>query len=263
MSSTLRCLKVMELLAQEPYTLTLTEIARRLSTSPGTAHRFVSTLIAAGLISRDAEDRQYFLTGKALWIGAGFLRHSEAYRSAYTMLGWLSRQTMLMAYLGIWDCDLVLYLHSTAPAREADLCTEIGGRRPVHSTALGKTLLAYRTEEDLVRLFSRKCERFTDNTITTIEAMREHLELIRGRGYAVDDEEGSPGLRCVAAPVFDRNRKAVAAISVSGPTAILCDSEIPRLGRLVREATLRASVHLGYRPPANDLAELFAPATAG
>lgn len=248
MVSTLRCLQVLDVVAQEPNAFTFKEIADSLTVDKSSVHRFIQTLIAAGLVDLDVANRRYHLAGKALWIGSGYLRYSPVYRAAYAQLERLANATGAISHLGVWDNDRVLYLQTSRPPGYTLLFANVGGRRLLHSTALGKAMLAYRPAGDLGRVFAQGCERFTDNTITSIDVMRSELRRIRRLGYALDNEEGIPGLRCVAAPIRDSSEGVVAALSVSGPRSHLTDSAIPDCARMVREAALWVSLQLGYRP---------------
>lgn len=247
MSSTLRCLQVLEVLAQEPNSFGFSDIADALGIDKTSAHRFIHTLIAAGFVECNPHSRSYHLAGKALWVGTGHLRYSPVYRAAYGELESLAHSTETMAHLGVWDNDTVLYLHTVGPPRTVLLFTDVGQRRPVHSTALGKALLAYRPAEDLERVLASNSLRYTDKTITSVDAMREELVRIRRQDYALDDEEGIPGLRCMAAVIRDSRGEAVGALSMSGSLAQLTDAKIPHYARLVQQAALRASSQLGYR----------------
>jgi DNA-binding IclR family transcriptional regulator len=259
MTSSLRCLHVLDVLARDPYAFSLTEIASLLSVAKSTAHRLLSTLMAAGFVERDAESGRYQLAGKTLWVGTAYLRHSDVYRCGFAVVDDLAGRAKTMAHLAVWDNDAVLYLNTLGPPRSLSLFADTGERRPVHATALGKVMLAHRPDADLQRVFSRGCERFTENTITSLAAMREELQRIRQLGYAVDDEEGISGLRCVAASVKDRRAHVVAGISVSGPRTLVTDEAVPRFARLVQEAALRLSVQLGHRPPTSNLSSLLTP----
>jgi IclR family acetate operon transcriptional repressor len=241
-------LQVLDVVAEEPNSFTLSEVVESLAMEKSSVHRFVQTLVAAGLLELDVPTRRYHLAGKALWIGGGYLRYSPVYRAAYAELERLANETGAMSHLGVWESDAVLYLQTTRPLGYTLLFASVGGRRPVHSTALGKTMLAYRPAGDLERVFAKGCKRFTDNTITSIEEMRRHLERIRRRGFALDDEEGIRGLRCVAAPIRDSSEEVVAALSVSAPRAHLPDSKIFHCASMVQLAAMRVSFQLGYRP---------------
>jgi DNA-binding IclR family transcriptional regulator len=248
LSSTLRCLEVLERLAENQRPLSLNEIADSMHVAKSTAHRFVTTLMTKGFVAREETSRRYHLTGKVLWVGTGFLRYSPPYRAGYAALDRLvGHLENTMAHLGVWDSDSVLYLYTAGPLRSTLLFTDIGERRPVHCTGLGKALLAYRPAGDLERIFAHGVERYTDKTITSIPLMRTELERIRRVGYALDDEEGIRGLRCIASPIRDSSGEVVAALSISSHVAQLSDSEVSRCARLVREAGLWASVQLGYR----------------
>ena len=248
MPSTLRCLQVLDVVAHEPNSFTFNEIVESVGFEKSSVHRFIQTLVAAGLLEFDPANRRYHVAGKALWIGSGYLRYSPVYRAAFPELEAMAHATKAMSHLGVWDSDRVLYLQTTRPPGYRLLYANVGGRRPLHSTALGKMMLAYRSAGDLERVFSRGCERFTKHTITSLEAMRRELERIRRSGYAFDDEEGIIGLRCLAAPIRDSFETVVAALSVSAPAAQLTDRAVPEYARTVQLAALRVSLQLGYRP---------------
>jgi DNA-binding IclR family transcriptional regulator len=198
-------------------------------------------------VERDQTSRHYHLGGKALWVGTRFLRYSPSYRAGYAAIDHLAHSAGTMAHLGVWESDAVLYLHTTGHLRSSLLVTDVGERRPVHCTGLGKALLAHRPAADLDRIFARGLERHTEKTITSIPLLREELERIRQVGYALDDEEGVRGLRCLACPVRDSYGDVVAALSISSPLTQLSDSDVHRYARLVQKAALWASVQLGYR----------------
>jgi DNA-binding IclR family transcriptional regulator len=91
--------------------------------------------------------------------------------------------------------------------------------------------------------------RLTDKTITSKAALRDELALTRERGFATDDEEHAFGLRCVASLVFDESANAIAAISISGPTARISNERIASLGKLVRRKADEITVQLGGALP--------------
>jgi IclR family acetate operon transcriptional repressor len=262
MTSTVRCLQLLDAMAQDPYTFTLTGIATLLSVPKSSAHRLLSTLIAAGLVERDTARERYQLAGKVLWLGTAYLRNSDVYRAGFAVVDDLARRAKAMSHLAVWDNDAVLYLGTMGAPRSLNLFADTGERRTVHATALGKAMLAYRPDADLQRIISSGCAQFTGRTITTLRGLRKEVDRIRALGYALDDEEGVPGLRCVAAPIRDRRAQVVAAISVSAPCSQITNEELPRFARLVEEAAIRVSVHLGYRPPTSNLSSLLTPRTS-
>ncbi|MBI1354072.1 MAG: helix-turn-helix domain-containing protein [Acidobacteria bacterium] len=252
MSSTLRCLRVLDILAEPPYELSLTEIVARLKMVKGSAHRMVRTLCEAGLVEQDVRSRLYRLSPKSFWVGTAFLRHSAVYQAALPLMHSMMERAGGMAHLAAWHERALMYLHTISQPGESHLFAEIGERWPLHCTGLGKAMLAYREPREIDLLFAVERTRFTANTITTGDAMKREVARIRARGYAVDDEEMVQGVRCVAAPIFQRDGLAVAAVSVSAPTSLLTDQRIAECAAIVCEAALRTSMQLGFRPPVRE-----------
>ncbi len=253
MSSSLKCFQALELLASPPYELSVTDIAVELSLPVASAHRVMTTLCVAGAAEQHGKTKWYRLTGRTLWIGTGYLRRSVVYRTAFVILQEMAHKcyalglNQALAYLATMDNDQVLYLHSVGNPTALSLSANTGERRPLHSTGLGKALLAFQPREVRDRVLARKMTTSGPRTITTEMALREELSLIRHRGYAIDDEENVQGTRCVAAPILDQTGDAVAALSVSAPAGSFGDALMEASSLIVREAALRVSVQIGYR----------------
>jgi IclR family acetate operon transcriptional repressor len=109
-------------------------------------------------------------------------------------------------------------------------------------------MLAFATREhidDFLR--GRKLETYTPMTITSVAKFKAELRLIAKRGYAVDNEEREPGLRCVGAPLWDSAGEVVAAISIAGPVFRIGDDRMQNLSAAVMRIAARISASLGYR----------------
>jgi DNA-binding IclR family transcriptional regulator len=248
MSSTLRALEVLDLLAQPPYELTLSTIGLELGLAPATAHRLTATLCAAGYAEQDSESRRYRLAGKALWAGTGYLRRSPVYQAAFLVLQETAAQACGLVHLGTIDGEWLLYLHTVGSPSSLYLYADTGERRHLHSTGLGKALLAFQPSEVVAKIVGRKLPRFTPHTITDKAGLTAELGRIRSNGYAIDNEEGALGLRCVAAPIRDRQGIAVAAFSMSAPAAVLTEQTQEEYIAVIRDAALKVSAQLGFRP---------------
>jgi IclR family acetate operon transcriptional repressor len=129
------------------------------------------------------------------------------------------------------------------------MVSHIGSRTALHSSAVGKILLATLPEEDVAHIVARRgLSRQTDKTITEPAKLMRHLSDVRRQGFAIDDEENEKGIRCVGAPIRDAEGKVVAAISVSGPTARITKARVAQsLQRQVCDAALTISRQLGFR----------------
>ena len=124
-----------------------------------------------------------------------------------------------------------------------------GSRVPLHCSAVGKAILSGPLGQDAVQDPASARHAAPDvKTITSPSALRADLERVRAAGYAVDDEEHAVGLRCIAAPIFDRNRRRCRRISASGPMARIGEERMAQLGALVLEASRAISADMGAGP---------------
>ncbi|MCX7854911.1 MAG: IclR family transcriptional regulator, partial [Anaerolineae bacterium] len=127
--------------------------------------------------------------------------------------------------------------------------TEIGQREPLHCTAVGKALVAFLPDAEREAVLRRlDFRRYTSQTITDLDLFRAHCQQIRAQGYAVDDEELYPGVRCIAAPIRGYDGSVLASLGISGPATRLQSETIPRLGRVVMKYAQEVSRRLGYLP---------------
>jgi DNA-binding IclR family transcriptional regulator len=169
---------------------------------------------------------------------------------ARPMLAGLQKRCGETVYLGVLDSKEVVIvdrIDSTEPLR---LSHNLGFREPVHSTALGKALLSAFTEEQLDSLFREgNLAAFTPKTTTSLESLKSELKRVRLSGFAIDDEETLPGVRCVGAVVRDASGGAVCAVSVSGPSVRIPSERIASLAQEIRITAEAISGELGFASP--------------
>ncbi|MBM3757390.1 MAG: hypothetical protein FJW38_25820, partial [Acidobacteria bacterium] len=113
-----------------------------------------------------------------------------------------------------------------------------------------------RAETVSTQLQPRFCTRATKHTICSASDLKEELKAIRKRGYAIDNEEGVLGLRCVAAPIFNASGVSVAALSMSAPVQVLSNQAIETAAAQMREAAMKISVQVGFRPASSNMLSL-------
>jgi DNA-binding IclR family transcriptional regulator len=156
-------------------------------------------------------------------------------------------QTHETAHLAVHVDGEVMYLDSEQHGGIITVTTTVGGRAPMHSSAVGKALLLGLHSEEVDRILAVKgLQRFTDKTIVNPREFHEHLRQCRENGYGVDDEETNVGVRCIAAPVFDHRDRVVAAVGISGPTQRMPLERIPILAHVVKECAAKISQQLGF-----------------
>jgi DNA-binding IclR family transcriptional regulator len=249
MSYTLRCFKVLELLAEEPFELSVSNTAERLSTPRASAHRLCATLVEGGFIEPVPASKRYRLTPKSLWVGSGYLRHSAIYRAAFFPMQALSKQISATAQLGVLSEGKVMFIHSVGFPGPTEAFADVGLTRELHATASGKLFLADMPLEEVERLMAHGVERYTERTAVSFKQIKEELLQIAEKGYAVNDEELLPGFFIMAAPIYDSIGSTVGTICVTllADKAHQGDGQPPYVAQLL-EAARKASLQLGYHP---------------
>ncbi|MDQ1901818.1 DNA-binding transcriptional regulator KdgR [Paracoccus sp. WLY502] len=248
-AAVLKVFAVLESLADERRA-SLADIAQRAVTSKTTAHRLLQTMVDLGYVEQEPETEKYGLTLKLFGLGARSLRGQEdLLRICDREMGKLSRATGESINLGVLDDfdQRVAYIHKYDSIYSLSMQSTLGKRNPLHSTSLGKALLAFRSDEEIrERLARMELRKLAPRTITDPDALLENLMQTRARGYAEEIEESEAGVRCLATPVLDHVGKSVAAISVAFPLIRFDETRKPEYVRLLTDAGRAASEALGY-----------------
>lgn len=245
MSSTLRCMKVLELLAEEPFELSFSDLAGKLGIPKASAHRLCTTLIEANFITQEPATRRYMLNSHALWIGSGYLRHSPIYRAAFFPMQELARQVAGTVQLGVLDQDYVLFIHSVGYSGAPDAFADVGLRRQLNATASGKIFLAAMKSDEVDRIMEKCTTKYTDSTITSAARMQQELEQVRKMRYARNIEELLPGYWVLAAGVSGQDDIPAAAISITLPLSDFSEERDAAIAALVKEAARKTALQLG------------------
>lgn len=239
--------------------LTLTELSHHLGLHRSTLARFLTTLQRRGYLERDPATERYRPGLRVLTLSAAVLTHLQIRDIARPVLEALRDETGEMTHLTVLDNGEVVTVDRAEGHNPLTLRTEIGSRRPAYCTASGKAMLAYLPPDVLEGILARGLPPVTPNTITDPAVLRAQLAEVRRRGYAWDDEERIPGVRCVAAPVFDHTGQLVGALSLSVPSMRADLARLAELGERIRRAGETVSRRLGYRAPADGPADLARP----
>jgi IclR family acetate operon transcriptional repressor len=243
-----RALAVLSVLA-ESGGLALSPLAARAGLPPTTAHRLLSTLARHGMVEFDPAAQAWAVGAGAFRLGSAFLRRTSVMDRARPFLRALMEATGETANLGIERGDAVLFVAQVETHETIRAFFPPGTQSPLYASGIGKALLA-RFNPDRLAAFLRRVprERFTPATLVDEAALRADLDAIRARGWALDNEERTAGMRCVAAAVVNAQGDAVAGLSVSGPAARLPDAALPELGARVAAAAAGLSAALGAGP---------------
>ena len=241
-----RAVSILELLAESPTDLGVTEIGRRLGVHKATASRLLATLADRGLVERNPASDKFRLGFGLIHLAGAATAGMDLVREARPILEDLAERTQETVNLAVLDGDTVLHVDQLTPARAIVSVSWVGRRTPFHCTANGKVLSAFLAEDDRERALAEPLERRTKNTITDPGKLRAQLLEVCARGYAQTIEELEEGLNAVAAPVRNRDGAVVAAISVAGPAFRMRPTELARVARIAMDAAGAVSRRLGY-----------------
>ena len=244
-----RTLSILELLSVTRSGLTLPELSRRLALPKSSTYCLLVTLERRGYLLRNNRTHRYMFGLKLFSLANLALSGVELRENAADFLHALMRRSRLTVHLAIIEGDEAVLIEKVEPPGLLRLATWVGKRLELHCSAVGKCLLAHLSDTEFLRLVrDRGLTRNNENTITSIRKLKQQMTQIRDAGYAVEDEEGEIGCRCVGAPIFDHSGNVIAAISVAGTTAQIRTDEFDRFGRLVRQTASDISQALGFIP---------------
>jgi len=244
--SVVRALSLLKILARSDDGMRVSDIAREVGLAVSTAHRLLTTLEMQGFAQFEADTSLWFVGREAFSVGSAFGRRRSFVAPALPFLRRLRDATRETANLGILDNDALVTVSQVESREIMRAISPPGGRVPVFCSGMGKAILATWSEADVLALVERAgFSSMTPKSLRTQDALLKDLELVRTRGYALDDEEHVTGLRCVAAVVWSPQGEAAGAISVSGLAARLTQSRIEQVGATVRQAAEDLTSRLG------------------
>ena len=228
--------------------LGVTELSNRLNLHKNNIFRLLATLETKGYIEQNKATENYRLGVKTLELGQTFIKQLGLVHPVKPFLKEIVKECNEMAYLGIIRQNSVVCLDVEESSQTVKVANRVGWRLPIHCTAIGKAQIAYVSEEELEKLgVLDNMGKFTENTIVDGAKFIKHLKEVAERGYALDNEEYNPGVRCVGAPVRDYTGRVVGGISVCGPSFRMTDELLKtKIIPVVKDAGEKVSKRLGF-----------------
>ncbi|OFW21491.1 MAG: hypothetical protein A3H27_16840 [Acidobacteria bacterium RIFCSPLOWO2_02_FULL_59_13] len=244
-----RGLQILELLAEQKKGWSTSDISRRLKIPKSTTSYLLHTLLARGYLRRE-DNGNYRLSMKMLALGSQTLHNVEARDVALPILRRLVAETHITGHLAVLEGAEAIYIERVPSPGFIQIDTWVGRRMPLHSTSSGKALLAFLPDEQAEGLLrTAGLPRSTPKTIMSFPRLKQELKKVRETGFALDNEENTVGVRCVAAPIFDRHQRVAAALSLTGPVQQITDDQLPKIAEKVREAARQMTLALGGSLP--------------
>ncbi len=243
-----RAFSILEQFSSDERALGVTNIAKRVGLHKSTCFGLLHTLQQLGYIQHDAESGQYSLGLKAFELGQAYIGGMDLRNVTHPFLLEVVERTKETVHLVVPEGRRAVYIDKVEAPHAMSISSRIGQEASLHCTAVGKVLLAHMRDDDRAKVVSEGLQRFTQQTITDEDQLREHLQRVRECGYAIDDQEREVGLRCVAAPIFNARKQAVAAISICGTSPRITREKLDELSQIIKESAQEISRLLGYRP---------------
>ena len=245
-----RAISILELLSDGQPRST-GEISEGIGLSLSTTFRLLSTLSYYNYVKRDERTSEYQLGLACLELARAYQDSNDLRQIALPELEILRDDIKETIHLCVMDNMEIVYLEKFPGLHAIGIMSSrVGGRAPSYCTGVGKVLLAYQNPKQVSEHFrGQKLIRFTETTLTSLEDLMAELDAIYQQGYALDRGEHEHEVRCVAAPIFDISGEAVAALSISGPSARLDPLEDNvEIIEKAKQTAARISSLLGYQP---------------
>jgi DNA-binding IclR family transcriptional regulator len=241
-----RAVAILEALGQHA-PISQAQLARATNLSEATVFRYLNALGRHDLVERDAESGRYRPGMRLFQLGQRALANRDPRLIALPTMRQLLEQFGETVNLAMRWGNMLVLIEGLESERSLKRGATVGERDTWHASAVGKAILAHLAEADVREIVSQSGLAVrTPRTVTSIEALLEECARIRELGYAVDDEEGEHGLRCVGAPIFDRTGVPAFALSLSGPSARLSLDALTPMGEELVAAAALVSERLGH-----------------
>jgi DNA-binding IclR family transcriptional regulator len=230
-------LEVLELVAANGEEVGLSDLTKKLKWDKSTVFRLLTTLIRRGYVEQYPDTKRYRLGFRILHLEGQLFRTLDLPRLSRDILARLVNATGEAAHLAtLHENQVIVIAQKESPERMA-VNAHVGTIEPLHATALGKAILMQLSEDALERtVMGIEYPAHTAHTLTTPQALTENIRKARSVGYAVDDEEFTPEVRCVAAPALLPGARRFYALGISGPSSRVTPARVQMIAAQVMGA---------------------------
>jgi len=230
--------------------LSLTELSNKSGINKSSMLRILASLESEGFIKYNEEKRKYRLGITIFNLANTAYEFLDIKRVCAPILKRTAQETQIMFHLAVVEDDNIVIIDKVWPNEHFDmiaLVSYVGGTTPLHCTGVGKVLAAYSTQKQLDKLVSNcDFEKHSEATVTSKQAFLDHLPVVRQQGYAFNDCENEPYLRCITRPVFNSEGKVIAAVSLSGLKDVITDEKFEFYNNISRDLSKKLSREFGF-----------------
>jgi IclR family transcriptional regulator, KDG regulon repressor len=237
-----RALDILEATAQRREGLNNSEISRKLGIPKSSASYILRVLDRRGYLRRDTQNGRYRLGLKVLSLGKDAQAGVDLAEVALPFMRGLSEKIGMTVHLAVLDQGEAVYVEKVEAPGFFKVNTWVGRRMYLHSTSVGKSLLAWMPKAEAEAILRQQgLKKRTPKTITSVPRLVAELERVRELGHSVDDEENSLGARCLGAPIFDAGGNVTAALGVSGTLTQTDENNMARIVEALKDAARKIS----------------------
>jgi IclR family KDG regulon transcriptional repressor len=245
----MKALRVLELVARHGHEIALTTVGKELKIPKTTTFRYLQTLTEAGFLNHNRETDKYTL--------GPLLRSIARTDASVSKIRQLARPAMIelmtefneTVNLAVKGNGTIVYIDLVEANRSLRMQARIGDSHPMHSTALGKAILAFLPEAEKQSQLDLPLTERTGRTLVEREEIERQLRQAMKLGYATEVGENEDGAMCVGVPIFDGNRYPIAALSISAPLMRMPRALAAKAGTRLCEVAGRISAHFGSQDP--------------
>lgn len=240
-------IEILELFASSGKEFGISDVSNKTGINKNAVSRIFEALTEKSwLYCSDEAAKKYRITARPLSLFAKQYSATALHKIAAPVLEELRSDLGDTVYVGVKDADKVLYILHLDSTKMVRVCASIGGSYPLHASAPGKVLLAHSDASYIDGYYSRFAAKLTENTITDASAFHKEAKQIKDMGYALDNEEYSHGIVCIAVPIFDSESNVIATLGLSSLTIYdNCESLIQKKLPYLLQSAKKISDHLG------------------
>ena len=234
-----KSLKVLECFTAQTPELGITEISEMLGIYKSNVHNIITTLEYAGYIYKNPLTQKYGLANKILEYSYVVTSQFKYQNVVNQVMKRVSETLNSISYFGVPHGKYVLYMFSTYPKvydNNYPVRSIMGEKAPLYCTSIGKAILSTMPKEEILDRIDMDRIKYTENTRIEENEILDDVFLSAKRGYAIDNIEHEPDVRCIGVPVFDRSHKLIGSLSVSGPAHNFNDEKIDNYSKFLIDA---------------------------
>ena len=243
-----RSIQILELISKSSEGIEMEEICEKLSIPRTSCYDILVTLVSMGMLEINTGVRRTYKIGiNAYRIGMSYTNNRNISEIINPALKILARELKKTCFFGILEGAKIVYISKCEPENPIITTATIGTKNPVYNTSLGKAILSSMSDEKIRSMEGDiKFKASTKYSITDMDSLIKNIDIVRKRGFALDDRELEEHMECVGVPIFNEKKECIGAISVSG--LYREDEDYIALGNILKQRGMEISKSLGFMP---------------